>query len=292
MQAQYYKLPKQFHQSISVRKDILTAFYDHWHYHSELELVYILKGEGTRFIGDDISRFSSGDLVLMGAGLPHVWKSDEAYFKADSKKKVSAIVLHFGSNFCGQALWDLPEMNAVKKLLEIAPRGISYALPEGHSIKKKLKALPEQDSFDRLLNLLSLLNELAQTENSTILSGIPFAEHYQEHHSKRIDKIYDYILNHFEKEIKLEHLASLANMTPASLCRFFRQKTRKSVSEFINEVRIGFACKLLIEGKLPISDICFRCGYNNLSYFNRQFKKIIGQSPGLYQEKKKLFENK
>ena len=290
MQAQYFKLTKQVHQSISIRKDTRTAFYDHWHYHSELELVYIIQGEGTRFIGDDISRFGSGDLVLLGVGLPHVWKSDDSYFDHNSRKKVSAIVLHFGQDFLGPDLWELPEMAPIKKLLELSPRGISYHLPEGHPVKRKLRKMIDQQPFDRLTHLLTMLHKLAQVENHTILSGIPFADHYQKHHSKRIDKIYDYILTNFEKEIKLEELALLANMTPASLCRFFRQKTRKSVSEFINEVRVSFACKLLIEGNLSISEICFRCGYNNLSYFNRQFKKIIGLTPGNYQKKKSLFE--
>ncbi|MGQ7868841.1 AraC family transcriptional regulator [Sunxiuqinia sp. sy24] len=290
MKAQYFKLTKQLHQSIAIRKDTRTAFHDHWHYHSELELVYILQGEGTRFVGDDISRFCSGDLVLMGVGLPHVWKSDDSYFENSSKKKVSAIILHFGPNFLGEGLWELPEVASVKKLIELAPRGISYHLPEGHPVKRQLRKMLDQTPFDRLSSLLSMLNELSKQEENTILSGISFADHYQKHHSKRIDKIYDYILTNFEKDIKLEELALLANMTPASLCRFFRQKTKKSVSEFINEVRIGFACKLLIEGKLSISEICFRCGYNNLSYFNRQFKRIIGLTPGSYQKEKSLFE--
>ncbi len=292
MYAQYFKLTKQFHQSISIRKDMRTAFYDHWHYHSELEIVYIIQGEGTRFIGDDISRFSDGDLVLLGSGLPHVWKSNDNYFDNNLRKKVSAIVLHFGHDFLGKGLWDLPEMIMIKKLLELSLRGICYHLPETHLLKRKIREMLSQKPFDRLINLLTVLHELAHIEERTILSSISFAGHYQKHHSKRIDKIYDYILSNFEKNIKLEELAILANMTPASLCRFFRQKTRKSVSEFINEVRIGYACKLLIEGTLSISEVCFRCGYDSLSYFNRKFKRIVGQTPGSYQKNKYLFEKK
>ena len=137
--------------------------------------------------------------------------------------------------------------------------------------------------FERFIMLLSILKKMSELEEKRLLSSVPFADYYQKHKSKRIDKIYDHILNNFEKEIKLEELASLANMTTTSLCRFFKQSTRKSISEFVNEVRIGFSCKLLIDQKLSISDVCFRCGYNNLSYYNRQFKKIIGVSPSKYQ---------
>lgn len=290
MQAQYFKLTKQFHQSISIRQDVRPYFYNEWHYHSELELVYVVKGEGTRFIGNNISQFSAGDLVLLGANLPHVWKSENHYSKPESKKKVSVIILHFPHNFCGDLFWELPEVAPVKKLLEQSHLGISYPLPSQHTVKKQLKKMLELSPFNRLLALLSLLNDLSVIEEKEVLSSIPFADHYQKHQSKRIDRIYNYILNNFEKKIELEDVASLANMTSSSLCRFFKQKTHKSLCEFINEVRIGYACKLMISGELTVSDICFRCGYNNLSYFNRQFKKITSESPSQYIKRKNQFK--
>ncbi|MBI9063896.1 MAG: helix-turn-helix domain-containing protein [Marinilabiliaceae bacterium] len=286
MQAHYHKLPEQFHQSVSVRKDIRPYFLDKWHYHSKLELVYIIRGKGTRFIGDDISGFKDGDLVLLGTHLPHVWKSKDKYFEKKNVKTVEAIILHFPQKMGINNLFDLPEMNAIKNLIEQSHLGLHFDIPEFHPVKKSLKKMVNQSPFDRILTLLSILQRLATEEGiKQSLSKTPFADHYQSHQSKRVDRIYNHILHHFDKEIKLEHLASIANMTPASLCRFFKQKTKKSLSEFTNEVRIGFACKLIIEDKLSISDICFRCGYNSLSYFNRQFKKITGMAPTLYQKK-------
>jgi AraC-like DNA-binding protein len=290
MQAQYYKLPKQFHESLSIRQDVRPYFYDQWHFHSELELVYIIKGSGTRFIGDDISGFSSGDLVLLGAHLPHVWKSSDTYFKDPSKKKVEAIVLHFPSHIGGNELWELPEMNAAKNLLQQSHLGIAFQVPESHPIKKGLKAMVAQAPFERFINLLALLKQLSELKESQQISKTSFANQYQNHQSKRIDRIYNYILNNFELDIQLKEVADLANMTPAALCRFFKQKTRKSLSQFTNEVRIGYACKLIIEGQLSISDICFQCGYNNLSYFNRQFKKHTGKSPSAYLKMKREFD--
>jgi AraC-like DNA-binding protein len=286
MQAQYLKLPKQYHQSFSVRKDTLPYFYNSWHYHTEIELVYIIKGTGTRFIGDNISKFSDGDLVLLGTNLPHVWKSDDIYFKSDSKKKVSAIVIHFPIDFLGIDIWNKVEMAAIKKLLDIAKRGITYTVPNNHQVKKQLLKITELPQFERILSLLQILQTLTTIKDFEILSGLSFANRYQENSSERIDKIYDFILNNFNKEIKLAEVAALATMTPASLCRFFKQKTGKSLSEFVNEVRVGFACKLIIESQLSISEVCYQCGFNSLSYFNRQFKKFAKVSPSQYSNKK------
>lgn len=283
MKAQYYKLPKHYHETVFVREDIISSFYSEWHYHDEIELVYILKGTGTRFIGDNISHFSNGDLLLIGAFLPHVWRNEDRLSPRGEKKNVHAIITQFPINIGGEGLLNMSEMAPIKKLLEESKLGINFSLPDMHVVKRKIKKMRSQSPFARLLTLLSILKELSEINERNILSSVPFADYYQKHKSKRIDKVYDYILKNFERDIELEELASIANMTATSLCRFFKQSTRKTISCFINEVRIGYSCKLLIEGKLSISEICFHCGYNNLSYFNRQFKKIIGKSPSLYQ---------
>lgn len=284
MKPHYYKLPKHFHESVLIRKDITLNFYQKWHYHDEIEIVYILKGKGTRFIGDNISNFTDGDLLLVGAYLPHLWKNEKPISENWKKDMyASAIVIQFPVNLGGDGFLNISEMTLVKKLLEDSKLGIYFKLPENHKIKKLLKKMVTQSSFDRFISLLTLLKDLSECEKKSVLSSVPFADYYQKHKSKRIDEIYDFILNNFHKEIKLEELASIANMTTTSLCRFFKQSTQKSLSTFINEVRIGYSCKLLIDDKLSISDVCFSCGYNNLSYFNRQFKKIIRLSPSQYQ---------
>ena len=290
MQAQYFKLPKQFHQSISVRTDRLPYFYNDWHYHPELELVYIIKGEGTRFVGDNIDRFESGDLVLLAANLPHVWKSDEEYFKPESKKMVKALVIHFQIDFLGPQIWVVPEFQAIKKLLETSKSGISFHVPAIHPIKKLLINISALSPFDRLLMLMTILNQLSTLKEQKSLSGIAYAENSLQNKSERLDKINNYIITNFKNEIQIEKIAEIANMTVASICRYFRKKTRKTLTEFINEVRIGYACKLLIDGAYSISEIGYLCGYNNPSYFNRQFKKITTINPTQYLSKKVQFE--
>jgi AraC-like DNA-binding protein/mannose-6-phosphate isomerase-like protein (cupin superfamily) len=285
MKAQYYKLPKHYHETISIREDITTQFYSEWHYHDVVELVYIIKGKGTRFIGDNISRFSEGDLLLLGPYLPHVWKNADQQSFTNSKRKVHAIVVQFPYNMGGDGILEISEFASIRKLLDDSKLGIQFPLAKKHEVKNQLRRMIHQSPFERLITLLTILETLAKNKDANILSSIPFSDYYTKHKSKRIDKIYNHILNNFEKEITLEELASLANMTSTSLCRFFKQSTQKSLSEFINEVRIGYSCKLIIDGKITISDICFQCGYNNLSYFYRQFKKIIGISPAQYQKK-------
>ncbi|MEN8121632.1 MAG: AraC family transcriptional regulator [Bacteroidota bacterium] len=284
MKPQYYKLPKHHHELIIVREDITSKFYGEWHYHDKIEMVYIIKGTGTRFIGDNISRFSDGDLLLVGEYLPHVWKNDALDSAKNDKKRVHAIIVQFPGNIGGDEFLGISELSSIKKLLGDSRLGINFSVLENHIVKKQLKKMVSQSPFDRLLSLLSILKKLSEIKEKIILSSIPFADYYKKHKSKRIDKIYEYVTNNYKEEIKLEDLASIANMTPTSLCRFFKHSTRKSISEFINEVRIGYSCKLLFNEKLTISDVCFSCGYNNLSYFNRQFKKHIGISPSAYQK--------
>lgn len=288
MKAQYCKLPEHLHEAVLVREDIISAFNSEWHYHDENELVYIIKGKGTRFIGDNISYFLDGDLLLLGGHLPHIWKIEYQHSKDSQKKIVHAIIVQFPIDLGGNGFLEMSEMASIKGLLEDSKLGIDFTLPEKSKVKKQLIKMISQSPLDRLLTLLSILKDLSEIDNRKVLSSVPFAEYYQNQKSERIDNIYDFILKNFNKEIELNKLASIAHMTPTSLCRFFKQSTRKSLSEFINEVRIGYSCKLLIDGDLSISEVCFSCGYNNLSYFNRQFRKIIGKSPSLYQSQVNL----
>ena len=290
MKAEYLKIEKPFSQTINIRKDVRNYFLDKWHYHSVLEMVFILHGEGVRFVGDNISRFESGDLVLLGARLPHVWKSDERYFEGKVKSKVSAIVLHFPFSYFGESMWEKPEFVKIKDLLQEASRGIVFDIKDKHPVKRNIRKMLNQSPLEQLLTLTRILDEMVRIEDRSILAGMNFTEDYTSNKSKRIDKIYDFVHNNFENDVKLDKAAETVHMTTASFCRFFKQKTGKSFSEFTNEVRIRYACRLLTEGELSISEVCFKCGYKSLSYFNRKFKNITGVNPSGFIGKKKMFE--
>lgn len=285
MQPHLRKIPVKYNESLIVRHDRLPCFNDDWHYHSELELVYILKGSGTRFVGDNISDFQTGDLVLLGANLPHVWRSHEEELVEIKENRVEAIVIHFNHEFAVEGFWALPEMNGIQALFNVAPRGLQFKVSEFDELSQKLMLLPEKKGFERFIIFLDILQMLGALSDFRTLSSIPFADHYKKHHSDRINAVYDFVLNNFTREMKLEEVARLANLNESAFCRFFKAQTRKSFTQFVNEVRIGYAARLLLDKPATIAEVCYRSGFNNISYFCRKFKNIVGHTPSAYLQK-------
>jgi AraC-like DNA-binding protein len=253
-----------------------------WHYHPELELVLIKKSTGTRFMGDSIKKFQEGDLVLIGENLPHMWQNDPAYFEAGSSLSAEALVIHFNKNFAGVDFFKIPELTLIKDLMDVAKRGILFKGNAKYVVAEKLEQMLVASDFDRFIQLLQLLKTLANESSVEILSSPGFVDSFKREENRRLDKIYDFIINNFREEITLEKVADLAGMNTSSFCRYFKKTTDKTFSHYLNEVRIGFACRLLMEHKYNISETCYACGFNNISNFNRQFKNIEKMSPSEY----------
>lgn len=289
MQPLLLKIESNVRQSFQIRKDIRPNFYSTWHYHEELELTLILKSSGTRFVGDSIGQFSAGDLVLVGENVPHVWKNDDSYYLEPSEKSAEAIVIHFRKDFAGKDFFSMPEMNKIKNLINEARRGFCFKGETKTLITGKIEILLDKSPFDQVLGLLEILNDMANTQEYQVLSSSGFTTSYSSTNGEQINRVYEYIIEHFRTEITLEKAAQVANMTPTAFCRFFKSRTRKTFTQFINEIRISFACRLLMEGKMDVSQVCFDCGFNNLSYFNRQFKIIKKNTPSTYRDKHKLW---
>jgi AraC-like DNA-binding protein len=280
--------PKLLDRSIKLNHsfDLHHHLYPHflkvWHYHPELELVYIKKSTGTRFLGDSIRKFQEGDLVLIGENLPHMWHNDSAYFETDSTLSAEALVIHFNKGFAGSDFFKMPELASIKDLMEIAKRGILFKGESKHIALEMLERMHTASDFDRFIQLLQLLKILANEPSIEILSSPRFVDSFKKEENRRLDKIYDFIINNFRDEITLETVADLAGMNTSSFCRYFKKTTNKTFSHYLNEVRIGFACRLLMEQKYNISETCYACGFNNISNFNRQFKNIANMSPSEY----------
>lgn len=287
MQPLLLKIESNVRQSFQIRKDSRPNFYSTWHYHEELELTLILKSSGTRFVGDSIQQFTAGDLVLVGENVPHVWKNRDSYYQRLSTKSAEAIVIHFRKNFAGNDFLTMPEMNRIKSLIIEANRGICFKGKIRSIVSEKIKALIEKSPFDQILGLLEILNILANTREYVVLSTAGFTNSFNTNNGEQINKVYAYIIENFRTEITLEKAAQVAHMTPTAFCRFFKSRTRKTFTQFLNEVRISFACRLLMEGKMDVSQVCFDSGFNNLSYFNRQFQKIRNETPSSYRNKHK-----
>ncbi len=266
--------------SLTVSHNLFPNFLRIWHFHMEFELVLILQSSGMRFVGDSIEKFDVGDLVLIGKNVPHMWLNDEAYFKNDSTSQAEAIAIHFERNFLGEAFFTVPEMQQIRQLLDAASLGIKFEYISDTLIED-LKHLVNLDATSKIIKLIDLLNILSKHKYQT-LSSSGFVNAYQKTENRRLDKMYEYIFQNFNKPISSGDIAKLLFMNNSAFSRFFRKVHRKPFTKYLNELRIGYACKLLLAGDQSVTSIGYLCGFNNISNFNRQFKIIKGESPTSY----------
>lgn len=283
MKPQLLKVTNGPAHSFSIRQDKYPYVNNHWHYHPEVELIHIRKGGGTQFIGDNIKRFNQGDVVLVGSYLPHYWRYDDIYFKDDSPVQADAAVIHFAENFWGNNFLNLPESKPIKNLLEKAKRGIYVPAETAKSVSKLIKKMLHSEGVYRITTLIELLSEIAACNQLVYLSSIGFRHDFDDQENERINAIYEYSLANFRRKILLSEIADVARISENSFCRYFKSRTRKTYSQFLIEIRVGDACKLLIEDRFSIKQICFECGFNNLVGFHKYFKLITGKSPLSYQ---------
>ena len=279
MKPHLLKIHLHHEHSFNVRYDVTPHFYNKWHYHPELELVHIIKGSGRQFIGDNIHHFKADDMILLGANLPHLWRSEEKYFKKNSKLKAEAILVHFVPDCFGDQFFRLPENKELVKLLEKAAQGVRVRNADKKIVAELMKKLVQAKSSERLILLMQILHTIAHSKHNKSVCSKGLRFNYNAAETERLNTIYQYILNNFGKPITLPQIAKVAHIAPNSFCRYFKSKIKKTFSGFLIEVRIGHACKLLAETHKSVSAICYECGFNNFSNFNRHFKTITGRTP-------------
>ncbi|WP_426061790.1 AraC family transcriptional regulator [Hymenobacter sp. B1770] len=286
MKAHFHKVPVTTQSSFSVRHDQKPNFGTVWHYHPELELHYVIKGEGVRLMGDNISNFSAGEIVLLGANLPHTWRCNEEYFQGNPEKQVEAIVIQFLPECLGRYLFGLPEAYLIPKLFEKAKSGLLISGKAKAKLAPLMRQAVHATDLDRIIIFLSILKILSETsEVKTIASEHHAFKQSNESDVQRINKVCNYTLSNYKKEITLDEIASISNLSVTSFCRYFKLITKKTYYDFLIEIRISQACRQLIEDKLPTEVICFECGFNNVSNFYRHFKKITRMTPLEYKKK-------
>lgn len=284
MKANYHKLNSPIEQAFHIRKDIREFFDDTWHFHDMLELVYIERGVGGRYIGDSIDSFSDGEVILLGSKLPHVWKSN---FLEEGQSKITkcvSIVIQFPIDFLGTTFLQLPESNNINILFKRAERGIAFRKKAKKILAKKISSLLEYDGMDRLIKFIDLLQFASLAKDYELLASPMFIDTIFNNDPK-INKVFGYVMDNFTDDVKLNAAASIAGMNKTAFCRYFKKRTKKTFSAFLNEVRIGHACKLIREDEIPITVAAYLSGYNSPSYFHKQFKLIKGVSPTTYQTK-------
>jgi len=268
--------------SFSVREDIYPYLYNRWHYHPEIELTLIRKGTGIRLVGDSVEQFEDDDLVLIGSNLPHYWRSDAQYFEEGAGLQVEAIAIHFKDDCWGKELLDMPEFFSVKKILQEARRGIEISGTTKQQLIPLMEEMLQAKGARRVILLLDMLQTISHSKDTKVLSSAGFSKTYDHSNTDRINEIYNYTFNNFQKEISIREIAAAVNISHNSFCRYFKTRTTKTYWQFLLEVRIGYACKLLIDDKMSVARICYDCGFNNLSNFNRHFKNMVGMTPLKY----------
>ena len=286
MKPHFHKVPITQENSFSCRHDIAPNFGTLWHYHPELELHYTIKGEGVKFIGDNVSNFSGGDMILLGENLPHTWHCKEEYFRPGSGLKAEALVLHFHPQCMGKDFTSLPEAYLLPRLFEKAKKGLTIKGESKEKIASLLYQMLEAKNIERLVHLISVLNILTEaTDLETIAPAYAWQQPSSVKEMARLERVFTYVLSNYRKDIALEEVASLASMSETSFCRYFKGMTHKTFSEFLIEIRISHVCRALVEDRLPTEVICFECGFNNVSNFYRHFKKVTGLTPFEYKKK-------
>ncbi|MCB0836364.1 MAG: AraC family transcriptional regulator [Bacteroidia bacterium] len=247
-----------------------------WHFHPEMEIVYVKGGSGKRHIGNHLSYFHNGDLIFIGSDLPHYGFTDRL------TGNESEIVIQMRKDFLGDQFFDVPEMAAIRQLFERAKLGISFYGITKDQIGNRLERFAELDHFERLMELLAVFREMAVSKDYKILNAGGIGLEVKQQDNDRINVVYRYVRKHFHRPISLEEIAAEINMTVPAFCRYFKKLSGKTFTRFVNEFRVVHACKLLSEKPSSITEICYESGFNNFSHFNKIFKETTGKSPSAY----------
>jgi AraC-like DNA-binding protein len=275
---------ESLNQSFLVKK-LQEPFFDpNWHFHPHYQLFTVIKGTGTRFIGDDIRHFEEGDTVFLGPNMPHLWRSDRNYFEKESQLQTEGIVVYFKEDFLGNDFFEKPEMFDIKSFLKNSERGLDLTGTLGTEMVRDLNELLGLTGFEGISKLLNILHKLSVTNDYQYISSSNYTNTHKISETERMRIVHEYVLKHFKENINLSTVASLSNMTEAAFCRYFKSRTNKTFSDFVKEIRIGNACKMLQNEQKSISQICYESGYNTVSNFNNQFKSLKGVSPLQYQK--------
>ncbi|NQY11026.1 MAG: helix-turn-helix transcriptional regulator [Flavobacteriales bacterium] len=279
-----FKLPTTSSQSFLVQIDEEPHLYDTFHSHPEVQIMLILESEGNLICGDYIGNFQPGDLYVTGPDLPHVFRNNKEYYKGDKNLKAKAISIFFNDNVIGEGFLDLPEMEVLKGFIAKSVRGIHFNDTVCKKVGPLIKSIDKDKGLERYIRLLQILKILSESKEYDFLCTDVEMRNYGEKEGKRMDQVLKFILSEYYREITLKEISELANMTPNAFCRYFKQHTRKTYINFLNDIRIANACKTLKTSEESIAQIGYQNGFNNLSNFNRTFKKSINMSPSTYRK--------
>lgn len=278
-----FTIPVPHDHSIMVQEEVLPHFYTYLHRHAEIQITWIQKGEGTLLAGNNMHVFREGEIYMIGANLPHLFKSDPAYFLPDNDMEVRAITIFFNPSGKLSALFALPELKNVLAFISQHPSGFKVPDTMYADMVKKITTIQHTGGAEQLYRFIELLNVLTTIHDPQPLSSGSYAFSMTDPEGMRIASVYNYIMQNYASPLSLEDVAMQAHLTPTAFCRYFKKHTRHTLVNFINKVRINEACKMLVNGQAKsIASIAYSCGFNSITNFNYVFKSITGVSPRDY----------
>ncbi len=274
MKAVFEQLNTEQSSSFILRQFDVQKFDAPFHFHPEYELTLILKGEGQRYIGQQVTEFFAGDLVFLGANLPHCWVNQPI-----EKENASAIVIQFGELFLGKGIVDLPEMQKVQAFLEKSKSGFEIVGITKEVLTERMVALQYKTSLQKIAGLLEIFDIMSNSTDIVTIDDFFFEHQYNQSETARFQKIFSYLIENFKEEITLEQIANIADLSPTSFCRYFKNITKKTFVEVLIEFRLQYACQLLNKTDLLIQQVAFESGFGDVPYFNKLFRKHKNLTP-------------
>jgi AraC-like DNA-binding protein len=278
----YQKLVTPPSQSVIIFNEEKPHFTVPWHFHPEIEILFVVKSSGTSYIGDCIESFNAGDITIIGENVPHWWKSDSKYLDGTMNEGIKALIIQFDKDIFGANFINTPEMSPIKDLLEKSMRGIKFIGKSREILGKQMMKIFRVKGVHRITELILLLDLMADSNEYKFHSSLGYSKILNSYDFYRFNKIHEFLVTNFTRPISLDDISRIINMSPTALCRYFKKHTGKTLFAFLNEIRIGHACKLMIEENVSISNASYESGYNNLSHFNYQFKRMKKVTPSEY----------
>jgi len=262
----------------------IGVFQDHidksrWHYHQEYELSFITEGSGKRIIGDSTEEFNPGDLIFIGPRIPHVWFPDTTHKRQHSGRTLESVYLLFNQDILPGPLTSLPEFTNIRNAMRLSERGAQITGDTLNEVSRIMLQLPYMNTIKRLMLFYEIMDLIGKSDSFSYLASADYVKTKFATNNSRVNRIHEFLMKNYQDDIDLKEVAEIAHMAPASVCRFFKGVTGLTIFEYLNKIKIDFSCQLLLNTDLNILDISYDCGFNNLSHFNKQFRKFIGNTP-------------
>jgi AraC-like DNA-binding protein len=267
----------------------IGIFQDHidqpaWHYHQEFELSFITEGSGSRIVGDSVEEFHPGDLIFIGPRIPHVWFPGMASQHQRSGRTLESVYLLFNNDILPEELISLPELRNVKRAISLSERGIRITGDTLNQVSRIMLQLPYLNPLKRLMYFFEIMDIIGAGESFSYLASASYIRSKFETNNNRIKTIHEFLMKNYREEVNLEKIAGIVHMAPASVCRFFKASTGQTLFEYLNKIKIDYACQLLLNTDQNVVDISYDCGFNNLSHFNKQFRRFLDKTPSQFRK--------